>query len=240
MEILVNGARRLGLDLDPQQLARFQTYYQELVQWNRRVNLTSITDYAGVQVGHFLDSLTVMLALETSPGKRGLRIIDVGTGAGLPGIPLKIVWPGITLVLLEATAKKAEFLRHVVDRLGLGNAEVVVGRAEEMARRAEYREKFELVVSRAVAPLPTLVELCLPFCVPGGCFIAQKKGEIDVEIREAGRAMELLGGRLREVRPVDLPEFTDDRCLVIIDKVLPTPAKYPRRPGIPAKRPLLG
>jgi len=233
MELLVNGARGLGLELDPQQLARFRTYYEELVQWNRRVNLTSITDYAGVQVGHFLDSLTVVPALATSPDERCLRIIDVGTGAGLPGIPLKILCPDIALVLLEATARKAEFLRHVVDRLGLDNAEIVVGRAEEVAHQAEYREKFELVTSRAVAPLPT------PFCVPGGRFVAQKKGAIDEEIREAGRAMELLGGRLREVKPVDLPEFTDDRCLVIIDKVLPTPAKYPRRPGMPAKRPII-
>jgi len=142
-------------------------------------------------------------------------------------------------VLLDATAKKAAFLHHIKHKLGLDNVEIVVGRAEDVAHKAQYREKFELVLSRAVASLPTLVELTMPFCAIGGSFIAQKKGLIDPELSQAVRAISLLGGNLREMKKVDLEEFTDERWLIAIDKVLPTPRQYPRRPGIPAKRPLL-
>jgi len=229
----------LGLQLSPEQLAQFQVYYQELISWNRRVNLTAITDYEEVQIKHFLDSLTVVLALRQPVGEARFRLIDVGTGAGLPGIPLKILLPEIELVLLEATAKKAAFLQHIKDKLGLSEVEIVVGRAEDVAREARYREQFELVLSRAVARLPTLVELTLPFCALGGSFIAQKKGDISPEITEAARAISLMGGNLREVKKVDLEEFADERWLIIIDKVAPTPQPYPRRPGIPAKRPIV-
>ncbi len=239
MEKLRLGATKLGLTLGPEQLEQFQIYYQELVDWNRRVNLTSITHYEEVQIRHFVDSLTVILGMKQPVGG-GLCVIDVGTGAGLPGVPVKIAFPGIRLVLLEATARKAEFLHHLISRLGLADTEVVVGRAEEMAHQADYRERFALVLSRAVARLPSLVEFSLPFCALGGRFIAQKKGEIDEEIKLAGKAISLLGGGLREVRRIDLPEFTDERYLVIIDKVTPSPQKYPRRPGIPAKRPIVG
>jgi 16S rRNA (guanine527-N7)-methyltransferase len=236
MEKLKAGAKKLGLELTPCQLEQYETYYQELVEWNKRVNLTHITDYEEVQLKHFLDSLTVTLAWQ--PIKAGLRLIDVGTGAGVPGIPLKIAFPSIKLVLLEAVAKKAAFLHHISQKLGLDDAEIVVGRAEEIAHLPQYREKFDLVLSRAVAPLPTVVELVLPFCAVGGSFIAQKKGDIKSELNQAARAIEILGGRLREVKPVELTEFSDERCLVVIDKVSPTSPKYPRRPGMPAKRPL--
>jgi len=239
MEKLYSGAKKLGLELSPGQLEQFQVYYRELVDWNRRINLTAITDYEEVQIKHFLDSLTVALALKQPTGSGSFRLIDVGTGAGIPGIPLKIILPDIRLVLLDATAKKAAFLHHIKDKLGLDDVEIVVGRAEEVAHETKYRERFELVLSRAVADLPALVELTLPFCAIGGSFIAQKKGAIDLEVNQATRAISILGGNLREVKKIDLAEFTDERWLVIIDKVLPTPKQYPRRPGIPAKKPLL-
>ncbi len=239
MEKLKAGAQKLGFDLSPRQLEQFQTYYQELIDWNRRVNLTSITGYEEVQVRHFLDSLTVTLAVKPPAGEGGLGVIDVGTGAGLPGIPLKILWPGTGMVLLEATAKKAKFLDYLIARLGLDNVEVVVGRAEEVAHDSRYREKFGLVLSRAVAALPSLAELTLPFCVVGGSFIAQKKGAVDVELGRASRAISVLGGSLREVKAVDLEGLRDERRLVAIDKIKPTPPQYPRHPGIPAKRPIV-
>ena len=238
MEKLVAGVHKLGLNLRPRQLEQFHIYFQELIDWNQRINLTSVTGYEEVQVSHFLDSLTVTLALKLSEGYQSFSVIDVGTGAGLPGIPMKILLPDIRLVLLEATAKKARFLNHLITRLELDNIEVVVGRAEEVAYDANYRERFELVLSRAVGALPALAELTLPFCAVGGIFIAQKKGAIDLELSRASKAITILGGNLREVKEVAMEEFDDKRRLVVIDKVRPTPHKYPRRPGIPAKRPL--
>lgn len=236
MEKLKSGAQKLGIDLTPEQLEKFEDYYHEIIEWNRKVNLTSITDYEDVQVKHFLDSLTIITAIKLS---NGLNVIDIGTGAGLPGIPLKIVSPDIKLTLLEATAKKARFLEHLVQTLGLDKVQIATGRAEEIAHENRYREKFQLALARALAPLPVLAELALPFCEVGGCCIAQKKGDIGGEVARAIKAIEVMGGKLREVKPVGLEELNDKRYLVIIDKVRPTPPEYPRRPGRPAKRPII-
>jgi len=237
VEKLESGAKKLGLRLTPRQLEQFQVYYQELIDWNRRMNLTAITDYEGVQIKHFLDSLTVVQALKL-PLSKGVKLIDVGTGAGIPGIPLKILLPEIELVLLDATKKKAGFLEHITDKLEIKNTGVVVGRAEEVAHRPEYRQQFDVVLSRAVANLTTLAELTLPFCAVGGRGIAQKKGSIQAEVQSAKQAISLLGGELTDVETVKISEFSDKRWLVVIDKVRETPAQYPRRPGIPAKKPL--
>jgi len=231
---LIEGTARLGFRLDPHQLSLFETYYRELIEWNRRVNLTAITEYERVQSLHFLDSLTVLPLLP--PG--AIRVLDVGSGAGLPGVPIKIARPEIELTLLEARAKKTAFLRHLVSILGLEGVEVITGRAEEFAHRPGCRENFTAVLSRALAKLPVAVELCLPFCEIGGLYISYKKGRIEDEVEEALPVIELLGGRLEEVRPVALPELAGERYLVVVGKASPSPEAYPRRPGIPQKRPL--
>lgn len=238
MKKLYSGAEKLGLNLTPEQVNQFEVYYQELVEWNKRVNLTSVTGYEEVQITHFLDSLTVISGFPSPQPDKQLSIVDVGTGAGLPGIPLRIVLPEIRLVLLEATAKKTGFLRHITAELELDNVEIVRGRAEEIAHDDSYRERFNIVVSRALAPVNVLAELTLPFCVVGGRLIAQKKGDISQEMGQSSRAVNTLGGEVSEVLDIKLEEFDSDRCLVIINKVKATPSKYPRRPGIPAKRPI--
>jgi 16S rRNA (guanine527-N7)-methyltransferase len=236
MEKLESGAKRLGISLTRAQLEAFETYYREIIDWNKKVNLTRITGYEEVLLKHFLDSLTVFTVVLPS---KAFKVIDIGTGAGLPGIPLKIVSPGLDLTMLESITKKVKFLEYVVVSLGLDNVEVVNGRAEEIARDDRYREKYDFALARALAPLPVLVELALPFCRVGGCCIALKKGDIAEEVARALTAIATMGGRLREVKPVQLPGLNDKRCLVIIDKINPTPPGYPRRPGIPTKRPVL-
>jgi 16S rRNA (guanine527-N7)-methyltransferase len=239
MKKLIEGARKLGIELSARQVEQFEIYYRELIVWNKRINLTAITDHPSVQVKHFLDSLTIILALPRKELERtDFNIIDVGTGAGFPGVPLRIILPEPKLVLIEPTAKKTAFLRHIIDMLELRNVEILNSGAEEAARLPPYREQFALALSRAVASLPALVELTLPFCQVGGRFVAQKKGDIEQEVDRAEKAIATLGGRLSQMKRIELDEFDDERYLVIIDKMHQTPSKYPRRPGLPKRRPL--
>jgi len=239
MKQLIAGADKLGIELSARQLEQFELYYRELTEWNRRINLTAITDYPSVQIKHFLDSLTVILALpETELERPEFNIVDIGTGAGFPGLPLKMLFPQPRLLLIEPTAKKTAFLQHIIRKLEVENVEVLNSRAEEAAHLPLYREQFALVLSRAVALLPTLVELTLPFCRVGGRFVAQKKGRVEQEANRATEAIAVLGGKLNEIRRIELEEFSDPRYLVIIDKICPTPGKYPRRAGLPKRRPI--
>jgi 16S rRNA (guanine527-N7)-methyltransferase len=240
MQRLLDGVQALGLNLTAEQQAGFQLYYEELVAWNHKFNLTAITEYEQVQIRHFLDSLSCLLAKETQMAltQPGARFIDVGAGAGFPGIPLKVVCTSARLTLVEATGKKVAFLQHAIQRLGLSNATAIKARAEELAHNPDHREQYDLALVRAVAELPVVVEYTLPFCRVGGWVVAQKGEAGAAEAWNAERAISLLGGELRRVVPVELPGLPEDRSLVVIEKLSPTPAIYPRRAGIPRKRPL--
>ncbi len=238
MDKLLRGARELGIPLKENHLALFQTYYEELVEWNRRFNLTAITDYEGVQVRHFLDSLSCLLVLPRAELQAGARVIDVGTGAGFPGLPLRIVCPGMRLTLLEATRKKVEFLEHLLRRLGLSDVEVIHARAEDLGHRPGYREGYDWAIARALAEMPTLVEYLLPLVRVRGAILAQKGENAPAEVHSAEAAIRILGGRVRKLVPVGLHGLAETRYLVVVDKVAATPEKYPRRPGMPEKRPL--
>ena len=235
LSLLRSGAAELGLALSERQFDQFEEYYRQLIEWNSRFNLTAVTDYDGVQTTHFLDSLTIAIAGIDLNDK---RVIDIGAGAGFPGLPLKIAFPGIELTLLEATGKKAVFLTNLAAALDLSEVNVINSRAEDAARQSQHRERYDFAVSRAVASLDTLCELCLPFCRTGGQFIAMKKGDTAAEVDSAQQAIKTLGGRLRLIKPIDLSLFPDARKLVIIDKVALTPLEFPRRSGLPAKKPL--
>lgn len=235
MNTLQEGAANLGITLSDAHLHKFDVYYRELMQWNEKFNLTAIINREAVHVKHFLDSLTLTEELRHGSDK---SVIDIGSGGGLPGIPLAIILPECSITLLEATGKKAVFLRHIIETLGLENVHVVHGRAEEYAHIPDYREQFGFVLARAVAPLNVLVELLLPFCAVGGSCIAPKKGNIEGEIAAALSAIERLGGTIRTINPVSISDEENDRSLVIIEKIRTTPDIYPRRPGIPSKRPL--
>ncbi len=216
---------------------KFQAYTKEMLDWNQRVNLTAITEPFQVERLHFLDSLTVSLAL---PGqvRSGGSLCDVGSGAGLPGIPLKIAFPGIKLTVVDSVAKRTAFLERLISVLGLADVDVINSRAEDMGRRSEFRERFDVVVSRAVAETRVLLEYTLPLCRVGGLVIMQKKGDVQEEMERASGALrELGGGRLNMLEvPEDVLE--GQRKLAVVKKTSATPSRYPRRAGIPAKRPL--
>ncbi len=240
MQRLIEGAKALGLRLTAQQQTAFQVYYEELVAWNQKFNLTAITEYEQVQIRHFLDSLSCLLAEETRQALRRpeARLIDVGAGAGFPGIPLKMVCPAVRLTLVEATGKKVTFLEHMVERLALQRVTAIHARAENLAHEPAHRGSYDLALARAVAELPVVAEYTLPFCKVGGWLIAQKGEAGAAEAWGAERAIQILGGELRRVQHVELPGLPEDRSLVVVEKISPTPEKYPRRPGMPSKRPL--
>jgi len=239
LEPLRDGARALGLPLSDEQLALFARYRDELLDWNTRVNLTAITDPAQVLTRHFLDALTVVLALSPEARARPARVLDVGAGAGLPGLALKIALPHWDVTELDSVGKKTTFVAHVVDILGLQGATVLTGRAEDMARRPAHRERYDIVLARALAPLRVLAEYTLPFCRVGGLAIALKKGDIVGELAEGRRAAGQLGGQLGEpIRVPPLTDLGDDRVLIPLHKARPTPPQFPRAAGTPVKRPL--
>ncbi len=236
MDDIVHHAHRLfGINLTQAQCEALRTYERELLAWNRKHNLTAIHRPEEIRTKHFLDSLSCALAFQGTPPH---RLADVGTGAGFPGLPLKILYPNIRLTLIESVGKKTAFCEHIVDALHLSGVEVVKGRAEEIGRQSAHRESYDWVVARAVAVLPVLAEYLLPLTRVGGHVLAMKGASAPAEAQTAERALRLLGGELRELIPVTLPGVAEQRYLVVVDKVAATPAQYPRRTGIPRKRPL--
>jgi 16S rRNA (guanine527-N7)-methyltransferase len=237
MDALVQGAEQLGLPLTDAQLERFQAYRQELIANVGRAGLTAVTDPEGIERRHFLESLALLAALERR-NALGRRAVDIGSGAGFPGLPIKIVRLDLRLTLVESTKKKAGFLSNLVRHLGLGEVLVVAARAEELAHDPAHREAYDLALARALAPLPVLVELALPFLRTGG-WLASPKGEnAPREVEAAAKALELCGGRVEGVERLEVPGAEMAPTLVLVRKLQATPDRFPRRAGIPAKRPL--
>ena len=236
MEKLVHEAKALfNIHLTGRQVTALVTYEKELLEWNQKFNLTAIRDIESIRTKHFLDSFSCVLAWKASPPN---HLIDVGTGAGFPGIPLKILYPNLKLTLVESVRKKAMFCQHIVSVLGLEHVEVVQSRAEDLGQNLQFREKYEWAVARAVSNLNVLSEYLIPLVKVGGIMLAQKGESGPAEAQSAEKTMELLGGKLKQLIPLNLPGVADDRYLVVVDKVAATPPKYPRKPGIPAKQPL--
>lgn len=233
------GLEQLSITLSGEQKQQFLTYYEYLVEKNKVMNLTAITEYEEVITKHFLDSLAVVKTSCFKPEKlAGKRLIDIGTGAGFPGIPLKIAFPKLEILLLDSLNKRINFLNEVTEMLGLTKINTVHGRAEDYAKQKGYRESFDFCVSRAVANLSTLSEYCIPFVKPGGCFISYKSGSVDQELIQAEKAVKILGGQREEVVRFSLADTDMDRSFVVIRKAKPTPKKYPRKAGLPSKEPL--
>lgn len=227
------GLSDLNINLTEKQIEQFLKYYEILVETNKVMNLTAITEFDEVIEKHFLDSLSLVRVFDLN---RNVKILDLGTGAGFPGIPLKITFPEIDILLADSLNKRVKFLNEVVETLQLKQVETVHGRAEELAKNKKYREQFDLCTSRAVANLSSLSEYCIPFVKEGGRFISYKSGEIEEEVDQAKRAIHVLGGKLDQVYKFDLHE--QKRSFVIIEKVKKTPVVYPRKAGTPTKEPL--
>jgi 16S rRNA (guanine527-N7)-methyltransferase len=235
IELAQQAQSLLGLRLKPAQLRALEQYEQMLIDWNSRINLTAIREPKEIRVKHFLDSLTAVLVLREMPPE---RLVDVGTGAGFPGIPIKIICPNMRLTLFESVGKKAEFCRQVVSALELDGVEVIQERAEAAGQMVGHREGYDWAAARAVASMPVLCEYLLPLLKVGGRMLAMKGESGPAEAHAAEKAMRLLGGRLRQLVPVDLPGVAEERFLVVVDKVAATHSQYPRRVGIPSKKPL--
>jgi 16S rRNA (guanine527-N7)-methyltransferase len=236
MDKLVRNAQELfHVHLMGRQVMALLTYERELLDWNMKFNLTAIRDTESIRTKHFLDSFSCVIAWGANPPS---RLIDVGTGAGFPGLPLKILYPGMKLTLVESVGKKAMFCEHIVRMLGLDNVEVIKGRAEDVGQLPAHREKYEWAVARAVANMNVLCEYLLPLVKINGMMMALKGESGPAEAQSAEKTMKLLGGKLKQVLPVNLPGVADDRFLVLVDKFAATPPKYPRKPGMPMKQPL--
>lgn len=225
----------LDIQLSDIQISQFIEYYEILISWNKVMNLTGITEYEEVVEKHFIDSLTIVNKMKLSDVN---SVIDIGTGAGFPGIPLKIVYPHLKVTLLDSLNKRIKFLNEVIEKLELQCIETIHGRAEDFAKQNTYREQYDLCVSRAVANLSTLSEYCLPYVKVGGCFIPYKSGDVDQEIVDSKNAINILGGKVKEIYKFELPETDIKRSLIVIDKVKTTANKYPRKAGMPSKEPL--
>lgn len=224
---------KLGVELTEGQLEQFRRFYEMLVEKNKVMNLTGITEYDEVVEKHFIDSLAIGEFMKIEG-----KIIDIGTGAGFPGIPIKIAYPDVEIVLLDSLNKRIRFLNEVIDELELKKITTIHGRAEDFAHNKEYREKFDVCVSRAVANLSTLTEYCLPFVKVGGRFVSYKSGEIDEELKGSTKAIEILGGEFKNTYKFNLPNNHDSRSFVCINKQKVTKSKYPRKAGLPAKEPI--
>ncbi len=245
MQKLLSGATRMGLNLVSTQAAAFDTFTEELLAWNERFNLTAVTDPEQVEVRHYLDSLALVPALAALDGVlpsallgRSMKAVDVGAGAGLPGLALRIIWPKLRLCAMEATGKKVRFMEHIVERLGMADVQLVHGRAEELALHEPHRAAYDLVLARAVASLPTLVEYLLPLAKRGGRIVAYKGSAAHEEALAAEYGIRLLGGQLTKLIPVEVPGLAETRVLIVIDKISQTPEGYPRGRGLPRKQPL--
>lgn len=232
---LEQGAEHIGLNLTDKQIDSFNIYYNLLIESNKNINLTSIVTEKEVALKHFIDSLTCLKAMDF---KKETALIDVGTGAGFPGLPIKIFRPDLKIVLLDSLEKRVNFLKSVIKELRLTGIEALHGRAEDAAREKNLRERFDFSLSRAVASIPVLAEYCLPFVTLNGFFISQKGPGVDDELKSSANALKILGGSMTNILKLNLPVINDERRIVVIQKTGSTPQQYPRRAGIPAKKPL--